>query len=177
MWELTSLIIIVNSHHVQIHRSDSPLHHNLIRKPEPLRPLQHPLPLPLPLICSVKVQREDSNNPNNQNMTPNTNPNRRHIPWTLLLPHNKTPRNTSRAIKRRHRRSRKHPLPLTHDIVGLVGCHSRPVGDVCPCCEIRADVAHGNLVGEAEHAEADDERYAVECYDRPAELELVTDKG
>ena len=110
-------------------------------------------------------------------MTPNRHPHRSEIPWTLLLPDNEATRNAPRTITRCNRRSREHPLPLTHHVIGLIRRHRRPVGDVRARGQIRADQAHGDLVREAEHGEARDERDAVEYDDRPAELESVAHVG
>lgn len=110
-------------------------------------------------------------------MTPNRHPHRRQIPRTLLLPNNKTARNTPCTITRRDRRRSKYPLPLPDHVIGLVRRHRRPVSDVCARGQIRADQAHGDLVREAEHGEACDERDTVEHDNRSAELESVADVG
>lgn len=106
-------------------------------------------------------------------MAPNRHPHRRKIPRTLLLPDNKAARNAPRTVTCRHRRSREDPLPLPDHVIGLVRRHRRPIGDVRARGQIRADQAHGDLVREAEHGEACDERDAVEHNNRPAQLESI----
>jgi len=54
-------------------------------------------------------------------MTANTDPYRRRVPWCLLLLHDVTTRNATKTITRCHSCHYGSALPLTGDVVGLVG--------------------------------------------------------
>lgn len=108
-------------------------------------------------------------------MAPNRDPHRSKVPGTLLLAHDEAACNTSRTVTRRDRRGSEHAFPLPDDVVGLICRHCCPVGYVCACGEVSADQPHGDLVCEAEHGEAYDERHAVEYDDWAAQLEFVAE--
>ena len=106
-------------------------------------------------------------------MAPNRHPNRSRVLRSLLLPHNETARNPAGPIESSNRRSGESALPLPSNVASLVRAQSRPIGNVRPRSEERADVAGGDIGGEAEHAEAYYQADAVEDYHRAADAELV----
>lgn len=106
-------------------------------------------------------------------MRANRNPNSRHVPGRLGLPHDIAPRNASRPIERRHSRSSDSTLPLPGHVVGLVRAQSRPVADVGARGEVRPYVPHHDLVDEPEHAESHNQTHAVEDDDGAPEPEPV----
>lgn len=109
-------------------------------------------------------------------MTPDTHPNRRHIPRRFILPHDIAPSNTSQPITRRDRRRDPRPFPLPNDIVRLIGVQGRPVRDIRPRGEIGPDIPHRDLRRETEHAEPRDEARGVEDDDGPADAVPVADE-
>lgn len=106
-------------------------------------------------------------------MTHDTDPNRRHVPGCFLAQHDVAASDAAEAVAGGDRSGDGGAFPLAGDIVGEVGVEGGPVGDVGPCGEVGADVADGDLGGEAEHAEAEDEAEGVKDDDGGAEVVFV----
>ena len=106
-----------------------------VRILESLQPLQYNLALFLPPICPAKEQRIRRDQHYNQNMRSNGDPNSSLISRRLLLSHNEAPSNPTCAVEGRDKRGGEDALPLSGDVVCLVGGEGSPVGDVGACGE------------------------------------------
>ena len=111
-------------------------------------------------------------------MAPHAHPNRRYVPWCLRIPNYETPCYTTQPVTRCHRRRERRSLPLTHDVVCLVGVHGSPVGDVGAGREIGAGVASGVGGGKTEQGKAEDGAEAIESdYEAAALVAVAEERG
>lgn len=134
------------------------------RVPESLNCLQNRLTSPLSLVCDIKPHRKYRNNADNKQMTSNTDPNSSRISRRLILSHNVASSNPASAIEHSDNCGSERAFPLSGNIVLIVRRQCRPVANIGACGEEYADVPNGDLVCEAEHAEAHNQADAIESY-------------